>query len=136
MLSPLRPLCAGLGQPWSVRAATREAAGSSGPHWPSACVSPSPVCAPRPVAGSGSADTAVGREDADHGRGRRDVSFKVNALVEGVPTGIGDGGCTNWTAKPLANAKERLLTSGYGLDQLAALTALLRRVLAVATNPQ
>ena len=62
----------------------------------------------------------------DHGRvtGRgyyRDVCFKVNALVNGVPAEIGDGGFTDWTAKLLASKKERLLISGYGLDRLTAL---------------
>lgn len=56
------------------------------------------------------------------GRGYyRDVCFKVNALVDGVPAEIGDGGFTDWTAKLLASKKERLLISGYGLDRLAAL---------------
>jgi hypothetical protein len=62
---------------------------------------------------------------ADHdrvgGRGYyRDLCFKVNALVDGTPTEIGDGGFTDWTARLLANAKERLLIAGYGLDRLAA----------------
>jgi hypothetical protein len=62
----------------------------------------------------------------DHGRtaGRGyylDVCFKVNVLIDGVPIEIGDGGFTDWTAKLLASKKERLLISGYGLDQLAAL---------------
>jgi len=62
--------------------------------------------------------------DRDRVAGRgyyRDVCFKVNALVDGVPTEIGDGGFTDWTAKLLASKKERLLISGYGLDRLAAL---------------
>jgi hypothetical protein len=55
------------------------------------------------------------------GRGYyRDVCFKVNALLDGQPAEIGDGGFTDWTARLLANAKERLLISGYGLDRLAA----------------
>jgi hypothetical protein len=62
--------------------------------------------------------------DRDRVAGRgyyRDVCFKVNALVDGVPTEIGDGGFTDWTARLLASKKERLLISGYGLDRLAAL---------------
>lgn len=56
------------------------------------------------------------------GRGYyRDVCFKVNALVNGVPAEIGDGGFTDWTARLLASKKERLLISGYGLDRLAML---------------
>jgi len=61
--------------------------------------------------------------DADRASGRgyyRDVCFKVNALVDGVTTEIGDGGFTDWTAKLMANRKERLLISGYGLDRIAA----------------
>jgi hypothetical protein len=62
--------------------------------------------------------------DHDRATGRgyyRDVCFKVNALVDGESTEIGDGGFTDWTAKLLANGKERLLISGYGLDRIAAL---------------
>jgi hypothetical protein len=56
------------------------------------------------------------------GRGYyRDICFKVNALLGSEPAEIGDGGFTDWTAKLLANQKERLLISGYGLDRLAAL---------------
>jgi len=56
------------------------------------------------------------------GRGYyRDLCFKVNALVDGTPAEIGDGGFTDWTARLLANGKERLLIAGYGLDRLAAL---------------
>ena len=63
---------------------------------------------------------------ADRGRtaGRgyyHDVCFKVNALVDDQLLEIGDGGFTDWTARLLANQKERLLISGYGLDRLAAL---------------
>jgi len=58
--------------------------------------------------------------DRVSGRGYyRDVCFKVNAVVDGEPTEIGDGGFTDWTAKLLANRKERLLISGYGLDRIA-----------------
>jgi hypothetical protein len=61
--------------------------------------------------------------DADRASGRgyyRDICFKVNALVDGATTEIGDGGFTDWTAKLLASRKERLLISGYGLDRIAA----------------
>jgi hypothetical protein len=59
--------------------------------------------------------------DRVSGRGYyRDVCFKVNALVDGAIAEIGDGGFTDWTAKLLANRKERLLISGYGLDRIAA----------------
>jgi hypothetical protein len=46
----------------------------------------------------------------------------VNALIDGEPAEIGDGGFTDWTARLLANQKERLLISGYGLDRLAGLS--------------
>jgi hypothetical protein len=60
--------------------------------------------------------------DRTTGRGYyRDVCFKINAVVNGAATEIGDGGFTDWTAKLMANKKERLLISGYGLDRLAAL---------------
>jgi hypothetical protein len=63
--------------------------------------------------------------DRDRASGRgyyRDVCFKVNALLTGESAlEIGDGGCTDWTAKLLASKKERLLISGYGLDRLALL---------------
>jgi hypothetical protein len=75
------------------------------------------------VAGLGElpADIVTDRDRAG-GRGYyRDLCFKVSALVSGVPTEIGDGGFTDWTAKLLSNGKERLLISGYGLDRLAAL---------------
>jgi hypothetical protein len=80
------------------------------------------------IAAAAAAELAVMPADivTDHdraaGRGYyRDVCFKVNALVNGVSTEIGDGGFTDWTAKLLASKKERLLISGYGLDRLAAL---------------
>ena len=63
--------------------------------------------------------------DHDRAGGRgyyRDLCFKVNALVDGTSSEIGDGGFTDWTARLLANAKERLLIAGYGLDRLAAAT--------------
>jgi hypothetical protein len=60
--------------------------------------------------------------DRTAGRGYyRDVCFKVNALVNGLPAEIGDGGFTDWTARLLASNKERLLISGYGLDRLTTL---------------
>jgi hypothetical protein len=68
------------------------------------------------------AEVIVGR-DRTTGRGYyRDVCFKVNALVSGQEAvEIGDGGCTDWTARLLSSGKERLLISGYGLDRLATL---------------
>jgi len=53
------------------------------------------------------------------GRGYyRDVCFKINFSDDGELVEYGDGGFTDWTAKLLANQKERLLISGYGLDRL------------------
>ena len=63
--------------------------------------------------------------DHDRAGGRgyyRDLCFKVNALADGGPEEIGDGGFTDWTARLLANEKERLLIAGYGTDRLAAVT--------------
>jgi len=61
-------------------------------------------------------------DDRVTGRGYyRDVCFKVNALVDGTATEIGDGGFTDWTAKLLGNGKERALISGHGLDRIAGL---------------
>jgi len=58
------------------------------------------------------------------GRGYyRDLCFKVNALVDDGPAEIGDGGFTDWTATLLANAKERMLISGYGTERLAAIAS-------------
>ncbi len=66
------------------------------------------------------ADTVIDN-DRSSGRGYyRDLCFKVNALVDGTPGEIGDGGFTDWTARLLANGKERLLITGYGIDRLAA----------------
>lgn len=76
-----------------------------------------------------SADIVMDDERAS-GRGYyRDLCFKVNALVDGAVDGtvdgdseeIGDGGFTDWTAQLLADGKERLLISGYGVDRLASL---------------
>jgi hypothetical protein len=63
--------------------------------------------------------------DHDRAGGRgyyRDLCFKVNALVDDTPAEIGDGGFTDWTARLLANGKERLLIAGYGIDRMAAVT--------------
>jgi hypothetical protein len=73
------------------------------------------------------ADVVMDHERAG-GRGYyRDVCFKVNALVDGADDGtreeIGDGGFTDWTAQLLANGKERLLITGYGIDRLASVTS-------------
>jgi hypothetical protein len=78
------------------------------------------------IAAAAAADLSDATADIVTDRGRsagrgyyRDVCFKVNAVLDGQPAEIGDGGFTDWTARLLANAKERLLISGYGLDRLA-----------------
>jgi hypothetical protein len=51
----------------------------------------------------------------------RCLCFKVFATFSGAPepVEIADGGFTDWTARLLGNAKERLLISGHGLDRVA-----------------
>jgi hypothetical protein len=82
------------------------------------------------AAAAPSADVVMDHERAG-GRGYyRDLCFKVNALMDGAvdgtgdgtPEEIGDGGFTDWTARLLADGKERLLITGYGTDRLASLT--------------
>jgi len=71
---------------------------------------------------SGPAEVITDR-DRLGGRGYyRDLCFKVNALAGDAPVEIGDGGFTDWTARLLANGKERLLIAGYGTDRLGAFT--------------
>jgi len=61
--------------------------------------------------------------DRSAGRGYyRDLCFKVNALVDDAPGEVGDGGFTDWTARLMADGKERLLIAGYGIDRLVAVT--------------
>ena len=79
-------------------------------------------------AASAAASSAVAEvvTDRDRAGGRgyyRDLCFKVNAIVDGAQEEIGDGGFTDWTARLLANAKERLLIAGYGTDRLASVAA-------------
>jgi hypothetical protein len=49
------------------------------------------------------------------------LCFKVYAAFGGELTEVGDGGFTPWTRRLLGNAKERLMTSGLGVDRLATL---------------
>ena len=49
------------------------------------------------------------------------LCFKVYAAFGGELTDVGDGGFTPWTRRLLGNAKERLMTSGLGVDRLATL---------------
>ena len=45
---------------------------------------------------------------------------KIYATYDGVTFEVGDGGMVDWTQQLLANRKERLFTSGLGLDRMAA----------------
>ena len=48
-----------------------------------------------------------------------DVCFKIFATNDhGESLEIGDGGCTDWTAKLLSDNKERLVIAGLGVDRL------------------
>lgn len=59
-------------------------------------------------------------EDPDRESGREYYTgFAFSAWAGGV--NLADGGCTDWTQRLLADRKERLLTTGIGIDRLAAL---------------
>lgn len=65
-------------------------------------------------------------DDPDRVAGRgyyRDLCFKVIVRPGPDEVEIGDGGFTDWTAQLLGNRKERLLTSGLGLDRLVTVGA-------------
>ena len=63
--------------------------------------------------------------DDDRCAGRNyytEVCFAVNALhADGSRSNVSDGGFTDWTARLLADAKERLLISGLGSERLLSL---------------
>ncbi|WP_370961355.1 hypothetical protein [Amycolatopsis sp. cg9] len=61
--------------------------------------------------------------DREGGRGGyyEGLCFKVYAAFGGDLAEVGDGGFTPWTRRLLGNAKERLMTSGLGVDRLATL---------------
>jgi hypothetical protein len=61
--------------------------------------------------------------DREGGRGGyyEGLCFKVYASFGGDLAEVGDGGFTPWTRRLLGNAKERLMTSGLGVDRLATL---------------
>jgi hypothetical protein len=85
---------------------------------------PSAVSSDAPPAAFSAVAEVVTDRDRAGGRGYyRDLCFKVNAIVDGAQEEIGDGGFTDWTARLLANAKERLLITGYGTDRLASVAA-------------
>ena len=45
--------------------------------------------------------------------------FNVRATYDGATLEVGDGGLVDWTKRLLANAKERLFTSGLALERMA-----------------
>ena len=51
----------------------------------------------------------------------RDVRFQVFAHLSGDERLLADGGSTTFTAQLLANAKERLVVSGFGTERLCVL---------------
>ncbi len=62
--------------------------------------------------------------DPDRATGRgyyRDLCFKLHVETEAGPLEVGDGGFTDWTQRLLGSGKERLMTSGLGLDRLAGI---------------
>ena len=71
------------------------------------------------LAGTGGVEVA----DAPHRQSGRayytGLCFKVQAAFGGPELEVGDGGFTDWTARLLGSAKERLLISGYGIDRIA-----------------
>jgi hypothetical protein len=74
------------------------------------------------LAGSG-VEVIIDRE-RQSGRGYyRDLCFKLNVMAGGQWAEVGDGGFTDWVARLAASNKERLLTTGLGIDRLAALIA-------------
>jgi hypothetical protein len=64
-------------------------------------------------------------DDRQAGRGYYiDACFAINAvLTDGSRANLSDGGLTNWTARLLADRKERLLISGLGSDRLVGVAA-------------
>jgi hypothetical protein len=64
-------------------------------------------------------------DDRQAGRGYyNDACFAINAvLTDGSRANLSDGGLTNWTARLLADRKERLLISGLGSDRLMGVAA-------------
>ena len=68
-------------------------------------------------------DVAV-TADPDRSAGRgyyRDLCFKLHVGTDFGELEVGDGGFTDWTAQLVGSRKERLLTSGLGLDRLSTL---------------
>lgn len=64
--------------------------------------------------------------DPDRTAGRNYYSgivFNTTARISGYVVDVGDGGFVDWSQKLVANRKERLLTSGIGIDRIAIATA-------------
>ncbi|HYJ70538.1 MAG TPA: hypothetical protein VEX15_23030 [Nocardioidaceae bacterium] len=61
-------------------------------------------------------------DDREHGVGYYvDACFEIRARTpDGTELSLADGGLTRWTADLLSNAKERLATSGLGVERLLA----------------
>jgi hypothetical protein len=65
--------------------------------------------------------TVVDWPDRPGGRGYyAGLCFKVSAIYGGVTLEVGDGGVVDWTQQLLTSRKERLFTSGLGLERMAA----------------
>jgi len=65
--------------------------------------------------------TVVADPDRRAGRGYyRDLCFKIHVSSDSGEFEVGDGGFTDWTAQLVGSRKERLLTSGLGLDRLSS----------------
>ena len=64
-------------------------------------------------------------QSRESGRGYyTELCFKIHARRgTGDWLELGDGGCVDWTAKLLSNAKERLFISGISSERIAALSA-------------
>jgi len=73
---------------------------------------------------AGAPVSVVADDDRQAGRGYyRELCFKINVMAGAEWTEVGDGGFTDWTARLTASNKERLLSSGVGVDRVAALMA-------------
>ncbi|HEX5169178.1 MAG TPA: hypothetical protein VFW11_08375 [Cyclobacteriaceae bacterium] len=56
-------------------------------------------------------------DEADH-RYYDKIRFSINLVKEGIEYNIGDGGLVNWPHKLIGNKKERMFTSGLGIEFL------------------
>jgi hypothetical protein len=68
--------------------------------------------------------SVVADPDRTSGRGYyRDVCFRVVARPGPGELEVGDGGCTDWSARLTGDRKRRLLVAGLGVDRIAAIGA-------------